>query len=219
MESSISSTRRCGACCRDHGQLSNADWQHRYDNAMTGWDRGRPSPILSRWVESGDLQPCEILVPGCGRGHEVIAFAEAGFTVTAVDFADAAVQSLEKELDRRGLQANVVQTDVFAFCQSKSFDAIYEQTSLCAIDPSQWETYQQLMACWLRPGGKLFACFMQSDKAGGPPFTCDISAMRRLFEEPTWQWPDDPVAAAERVEHPSGMHELAYILTRKESEQ
>ncbi len=210
---------KCQSCCVDEASLSSAGWQERYDKAMTGWDRGEPSPILSHWMEAGDLQPCEILVPGCGRGHEVIALAEAGFAVTAVNFADTAVQTLSQQLDRRGLRANVIQSDIFAFCQSHSFDAIYEQTSLCAIHPSQWGTYQQLLACWLRPGGKLFALFMQSDKADGPPFTCDVAAMRELFAKPTWRWAGDPAPDPIRIEHPTGMHELAFILTRQQTEQ
>ena len=177
MDGRAMASPKCQSCCGVGGNLTSADWQERYDKSMTGWDRGEPSPVLLHWMNSSELRPCEILVPGCGRGHEVIALAEAGFSVTAVDFADTAVQTLTQQLDRRGLRANVIQSDIFAFCQSRSFEAVYEQTSLCAIHPSQWATYQQLLACWLRPGGKLFAMFMQSEKPDGPPFSCEMSAM------------------------------------------
>ena len=203
---------KCQSCCGDGSRLSRADWQERYEEGKTGWDRGEPNPMLLHWLESGQLKACEVLVPGCGRGHEVIALAEAGFKVTAIDFADAAVNSLNDELRRRDLKADVVKSDVFAFCQSRSFDAIYEQTSLCAIHPSQWETYQQLLACWLRAEGKLFAMFMQSNTAMGPPYSCDLNTMQELFAMPTWRWSDDST----RVDHPSGMHEIACVLTRKE---
>ena len=170
-----------------------------------------PSPMLNRWIEKGHLQPCSILVPGCGRGHEVVALAEAGFQVTAIDFADEAIASLTQQLDQRGLSANVIQSDLFTFESPDTFDSIYEQTSLCAIHPSQWQTYEQLVACWLRPGGTLFAAFMQSEKAEGPPFHCDLTAMQDLFRPANWLWHGSPT----RVEHPSGMHELACILERK----
>lgn len=205
----------CQTCCGDQSRLASTDWQERYDTGKTGWDRGEPSPMLEHWLSTGALQPCEILVPGCGRGHEVIALAEAGFDVTAIDFADAAVQSLRDELSRRDLKANVVQSDVFAFCQSHEFDAVYEQTSLCAIHPSQWQTYQQLLACWIRPEGNLFALFMQTDAMDGPPFACPLSRMRELFPATNWRWP----GSSTRVEHPTGMHELACVLTRKETSE
>ena len=215
MDGRTTAKQKCRSFCSDKAHLSSADWQERYDSGETGWDRGEPSPMLANWLSSGELQPCAILVPGCGRGHEVIALAEAGFDVTAIDFADAAVQSLSDELKRRNLKADVVQSDIFAFCQSRRFDAVYEQTSLCAIHPSQWQTYQQLLACWLRAEGKLFAMFMQSDELDGPPYACGLNKMRELFSQPTWHWSD----ATTRVEHPTGMHEIACLLTQKETKE
>lgn len=203
----------CRSCGRDQGRLTSTDWQTRYDTGKTGWDRGEASPMLKQWLETGELRPCQILVPGCGHGHEVIALAEAGFDVTAVDFADSAVESLSDELKRRKLRANVVQSDVFSFCQARRFDAVYEQTCLCAIHPSQWQTYQHLLACWLRVGGNLFALFMQSDAPEGPPYSCPPNRMRELFSAPTWHWADEST----RVEHPTGMHEIASQITRTES--
>ena len=64
------------------------EWEARYREGNTGWDRGDASPALSSWLETGALAPCRTLVPGCGRGHEVIALTRQGFEVTALDFAD-----------------------------------------------------------------------------------------------------------------------------------
>lgn len=205
---------RCSSCCAARSDLSADGWQSRYDEGKTGWDRGESNPMLLQWLDSGSLQPCRILVPGCGRGHEVVVLAQAGFDVTAVDFATSAVDHLEKELERRGLVAKVVQSDLFAFSQSNEFDAVYEQTCLCAIDPSQWQTYEQLLSCWLRPAGKLFAMFMQNGKQDDPPFACELASMKNLFHARGWRWLGEP----KRVEHPTGMHELGCILARKEIE-
>ena len=169
--------------------------------------------MLVRWLDQGQVEPCRVLVPGCGRGHEAVALAKAGFEVTAIDFAASAVEHLQTELQSQGLRANVIQADLFTFCESEPFDAIYEQTCLCAIDPSQWETYQQLLACWLRPSGKLLALFMQSGQHHTPPFSCEMPAMRSLFSQPEWHWSDGPA----RVVHPTGMHELGCILQRGET--
>lgn len=212
MTNEITPNSTCRSCCGSKIELSSDGWQALYESGSTGWDRGMPSPMLTRWIETGELEKCRILVPGCGRGHEVIALAEAGFEVTAIDFADEAISSLTKQLNQRSLSANVIQSDLFAFESAQTFDAIYEQTSLCAIHPSQWETYEQLLTCWLRPGGTLFAMFMQSEKPEGPPFQCDLNAMRELFQQTSWDWCSKP----QRVEHPVGMHELACVLKRKE---
>jgi cyclopropane fatty-acyl-phospholipid synthase-like methyltransferase len=58
-------------------------------------------------VAAGDLRPCRILVPGCGRGHEVVALARAGFAVTGVDFAPAAAAALQARLADEGLPAEL----------------------------------------------------------------------------------------------------------------
>jgi SAM-dependent methyltransferase len=199
-----------GKACQSQAPLTKASWQARYDEGKTGWDRGEPNPMLSRWIDRGELRPCRVLVPGCGRGHEVIAMAELGFDVTAVDFADTAVQTLEDELRKRNLQAKVFQSDLFAFSASETFDAIYEQTCLCAIHPSQWATYHESLVRWLRPGGNLFALFMQTEATEGPPFACDLAEMQTLFQANYWQWPTEH----HRVDHPMGIYELACVLTR-----
>ncbi|HBJ33189.1 MAG TPA: thiopurine S-methyltransferase [Planctomycetaceae bacterium] len=210
MDSQSEPETRSEGACQSSEPLTQANWQARYDEGKTGWDRGQPNPMLAQWIDRGDLRPCSVLVPGCGRGHEVIALASLGFNVTAVDFADSAVQALERELRQRNLQAKVIQSDLFAFDPSESFDAIYEQTCLCAVHPSQWEAYHASLLHWLRPGGNLFALFMQTEATQGPPFSCDLSKMQRLFRSDAWQWSTEK----HRVDHPMGLHELACVLTR-----
>ncbi len=190
--------------------LDRDGWQSRYEAEETGWDRGEPSPALMQWLENGQLKPCRILVPGCGRGHEVIELASRGFDVTALDFAKAPVDELTRQLSERSLTANVVQADVLEFTTEQKFDAVYEQTCLCAIAPQHRETYEQRLAENLRDGGQLFALFMQSDKPNGPPFHCDISAMHELFDSSRWIWPDEQSV----VEHPAGLQEIAIVLQR-----
>lgn len=191
--------------------LTRCYWQARYDQRQTGWDRGGTSPTLLRWLAAGDLRPCRILVPGCGRGHEVVALAKAGFAVTGVDFASAAVAAVQSQLARDGLAAEVVQSDLFAYQPDQPFEAIYEQTCLCALPPDRWADYEELLARWLVRGGRLFAAFMQTDSADGPPFACPPDAMRRLLAADRWEWPD----RLEPQEHPTGLVELTGVLRRR----
>lgn len=203
---------RQAPCCSqaDSPALDSGYWQNRYDQGQTGWDRGEPSPALQYWLESGQLQPCRILVPGCGRGHEVIALAAAGFEVTAIDFAPAAIAALRTQLEGRELDASLIQADLFDYRPDQSFDAIYEQTCLCAIQPNQRVAYEARLADWLQPGGKLYALFMQTESNSGPPFACPPAAMQGLFPADRWRWP----AALEPIAHPAQLVELAGVLER-----
>lgn len=193
-------------------EASTDHWESRYQAGKTGWDRGAPSPALQRWLSEGTLAPCRILVPGAGRGHEVVALAGAGFEVTAVDVSPTPVQVLRERLAGEELSAAVVQADLLDWQPDEPFDAVYDQTCLCALEPRHWDDYTDRLHGWLRPGGRLFALFMQTHREGGPPYHCDLATMEALFHGERWQWPAE---SPQPVSHPSGLEELATILVRR----
>jgi SAM-dependent methyltransferase len=184
-------------------------WDERYLTGTTGWDRGAPNPALIEWLDNGTLKPCRVLVPACGRGHEVIELARLRFTVTAVDYSAAALAALQTVLKANALEATLVNADLLTYAPVAQFDAIYEQTALCALAPAYWAAYAQRLHEWLVPGGMLYALFMQTEREGGPSFHCEVASMRGLFSTERWKWPDK---LPHRIAHPSGLHELAVIL-------
>lgn len=186
-------------------------WEHRYQDGQTGWDRGETSANLLHWIELDLLKPCRILIPGCGNGHEVLTLAEQGFDVVAIDIAPSPLANLAKMLQARNLTAELVEADFFTWQPEKLFDAIYEQTSLCALPPEQWQHYEQCLHNWLKPNGKIFVQFMQTDQAGGPPFHCEIDDMVRLFNTQRWQWSEQYET---QVTHSSGKYEKIYCLEK-----
>lgn len=198
-------------------------WQERFERGETPWDRGRVNPQLERWIDAGELAPCALAVPGCGSGHEVAELARRGFEVTGLDYAPAAVARTAAAL--AGLDAaacargRAIEADVLQWQPEAPFDAIYEQTCLCALHPDLWVEYAARLRHWLAPGGRLFALFVQILRPGaaegfvqGPPYHCDVHAMRALFPAAHWDWPRPPYA---RTTHPSGMAELAVVLRRR----
>lgn len=187
------------------------DWENRYQQQKTGWDRGDVSPNLLYWLEHEYLRPCRILIPGCGIGHEVLALAEKGFDVVAIDIAATPIENLGKALKDRQLSAKLVQTDFLTWQAEKPFDAIYEQTSLCSLHPDEWKDYERCLYQWLKPKGKLFAHFMQTGQQGGPPFHCDILAMTDLFVAGRWTWSEQHET---QVVHSANLYEEVYFLER-----
>lgn len=194
-------------------------WQEKFEQGHTPWDRGGVNPQLDAWLASGALAPCRILVPGCGSGYEVAALARAGFDVTGLDYAPVAIARTREALAAAGTKALLVEADALAWRPERPFDAIYEQTCLCALYPDQWRAYADQLLGWLRPSGRLFALFVQflrpsaaEGTIAGPPYHCDIHAMRALFPEPQWRWPKPPYP---RTTHPQGLNELAVILERR----
>ena len=53
---------------------------------------------------------------------------------------------------------------------------------------------------------------VQEGRIEGPPYHCNIHAMRALFAAPLWDWPKPPY---DSVAHPMGSNELAVVLTRR----
>ncbi len=194
-------------------------WREKFQARDTPWDRGEVHPQLRRWIDEGALKPCRILVPGCGSGHEVAYLAAHGFDVTAIDYATEAVQLARERVAAAGLKANVEEADALTWNSSHALDVVYEQTCLCALHPDHWVAYAAQVRKWLRPGGTMFALFMQAAREGaadgfveGPPYHCDVNAMRALFPDSHWEWGKPPFV---RTAHPRGIYELGAILTRR----
>ena len=195
-------------------------WDLRFAEGNTPWDRGAANPQLGIWLASQALKPCHILVPGCGSGYEVVELARAGFDVTALDYSPLAIERTRASLKAAGQHAALVEADALSWLPQRPYDAIYEQTCLCALYPDHWRAYADQLHRWLKPGGKLFALFVQFPRPGaadgaieGPPYHCDINAMRALFPEPLWAWPKPPYP---RTTHPRGLAELAVVLEHRD---
>ncbi|MES1167824.1 MAG: methyltransferase domain-containing protein, partial [Oleiharenicola lentus] len=70
-------------------------WNSRYIKDDTPWEfDGIPSDLKAFLKKKG--KGAKVLIPGCGTGHEIKAFAEAGYDVTALDFAPFAVDRAKR---------------------------------------------------------------------------------------------------------------------------
>jgi cyclopropane fatty-acyl-phospholipid synthase-like methyltransferase len=159
------------------------DWQGHYDRGDLMWDIEQVSPPFARLWEEKKLAPGKAIIPGCGRGHEVVYFAERGFDVTAVDFAQGAVTLLERSLAEKKLHSRVIRADFFALDASHDgfYDIMFEQTFFSAIAPSQRHLYVETVRRILKKGGLLAALFYETGEAGGPPFNTTPADIRNYF--------------------------------------
>jgi SAM-dependent methyltransferase len=154
-------------------------WSSRYAAGETPWDlHGIPDALkifLARSSAGGS-----VLIPGCGSGYEVRAFHDAGFDVTALDFAPAAIQRSRALLE--SLAENVKLGDFFTYdFGARRFDLIYERTFLCALPPTRWPDYASRMAELLRPGGSLVGTFLFGRESNPPPYPMDERQPNDLF--------------------------------------
>jgi len=189
------------------------DWQQRYDDDSTRWERGALNPAFVHWQEAGAFKGIKsVIIPGCGRSPEPLAFARLGSHVTALDFAPAAITAQKDFFQHASINAKIEEADVLTWLPDTPVEAVYDQTCLCALTPAVWQDYANQIHRWLKPGGRAFMLFMQTGKEGGPPFHSPLETMRTLFDDARWQWPTTPLY---RADHSSGKYELGAVLTRR----
>src|SRR5882762_8485609 len=101
-------------------------WEKRFRESFTPWDAGRVPGALEQFLKT-EPRDQRVLIPGCGSGYEVRAFAEAGIESLAIDFAPAAVERAQRIL---GPIAHLVRLEDFF-----EFDSTGRSTS-CTSAPS-----------------------------------------------------------------------------------
>lgn len=167
---------------------SQEDWQKHYDENDLGWDLGQVAPPFVNLLETNAIVSGKTLVPGCGRGHEVIFLAENGFDVTAVDYSPGAVNHLNSIIQERKLNSRVLHMDFFELDSTHDglYDLLIEQTFFCAISPNQRASYVDTVARVLKKGGMIAGLFYHTGQEGGPPFNTTrediVKHFSNLFE-------------------------------------
>jgi methyl halide transferase len=182
------------------------DWNKRYEDADTPWDKGEAHPVLLDMLTRSALTG-RVLVPGCGTGHDVRELARRGLEVVGLDIASLALDqarahpAVGREIYELG--------DLFHVPERWRgyFDGVFEHTCFCAIDPARRPDYVASVAALLKPGGKLLAVFfVNPDNDGqGPPFGCTPQELDSLFagkfrlREEHWEIPTYPERAGREL--------------------
>jgi methyl halide transferase len=92
-----------GQPVESHPERWNSLWQ---DHQYTPWDRGGPSLALSDLLQARpDLfgtagqSVLTALVPGCGRGHDVLLLASLGYDAFGLEVSPSALAEARKNAD------------------------------------------------------------------------------------------------------------------------
>jgi SAM-dependent methyltransferase len=167
------------------------NWDELYQTRVTPWEKGAPAPPLLEWLRKHGALEGEVLVPGCGYGHDVRAIAAASPRSTVVGI-DISATALKEALKYSSVGREVFQSaDIFAFPPSlqRRFDWVFEHTCFCAIQPDQRHDYIKMAVSALKPEGQLLAIFFlnpwdpgdEIPEGGGPPFGITKEELENLF--------------------------------------
>jgi hypothetical protein len=146
-------------------------WEQRYQTRDMPWEKGAPSPGLVDFLSAHPKLPLgTVCVPGCGTGHDVRAWAKAGFDTFGFDIAPSAVRLAAEATRAAGLSARFELADFLTASPPMLFDWIFEHTLFCAIQPSERDQYVSAVLRWLKPGGQYLAVNYFITDTAGPPF-------------------------------------------------
>jgi SAM-dependent methyltransferase len=160
------------------------DWEARYQTGDTPWDKGAAHPALLERLARNPLSG-DVLVPGCGAGHDARAISANGARkVVGLDIAPAALNRAHAFPNPPGLEFRL--EDFLARREPQAFDALFEHTCLCAIPPDRRLDYLEAAGRCLRNGGLfLGVLFTNPDNPANdaPPFRCRLDEMKALFSQ------------------------------------
>jgi cyclopropane fatty-acyl-phospholipid synthase-like methyltransferase len=146
-------------------------WEGHYQSGDMPWEKGEPSPGLVDFLAANpQLTRGTVCVPGCGTGHDVVAWARAGFKAFAYDIAPSAVKLTTDRLRSAGLPQQVQLANFLTDTPSFQFDWVFEHTLFCAIQPNERDEYVKAVVRWLKPEGHYLAVNYLIPDTDGPPF-------------------------------------------------
>jgi SAM-dependent methyltransferase len=170
-------------------------WNTRYLKDDTPWEfDGIPADLKLFLKKKG--KGAKVLIPGCGSGHEIKAFAEADYNVTAIDFAPFAVDRAKRMVGPK-LASHVLLGDFFQYdFPGESFDLIYERAFVCSLTPERRPAYRDRMAQLLKYRGLLigYYYYKQPVLSEGPPYGFAWGTADDLFSRYFLLTKDEPVS-------------------------
>jgi len=129
--------------------MQQQEWNEYYTNTSEPWTTANSALK----TETQNMIPGLALDFGCGEGADSIWLAERGWQVTAVDFAPAAIETVQRIAFQRGLQVWGVVADIVRYQPTKKFDLVF----MCYIHLPQSERVRMLVnaSAALASGGTL----------------------------------------------------------------
>ncbi|MES2308176.1 MAG: methyltransferase domain-containing protein [Verrucomicrobiota bacterium] len=162
------------------------DWDEKYRKNDAPWDRQVPSLPLRQYLERHSIQG-RVLVPGCGRGHEVALAIEYGFDAVGLDIAPTGIEQAKALYPH--LKERFILGSLFDPPQELqgTFDFVFEHTCMSGLPPSLRPDYRRGIDLTLKKGGLLIGVwYINPDREPdheGPPYSFSVDALTSLFAE------------------------------------
>jgi methyl halide transferase len=168
-------------------------WEQLWERGIAPgeyFDREAPSPALVELLSGGTLASGgAALVPGCGRGYEVLAIAASGIfdAVVGLDLAPTGIEAAKAYAAGKPGAEKVEYRceDFFSYQGIKGgFRFVFDYTFLCALPPELREDWARKNAELIAPDGVLVTLMFPLGKPlsdGGPPYGLSFATYEELL--------------------------------------
>lgn len=171
-------------------------WISRWEAGQIGFHEGAVNRHLQQWWADHVPAGADVLVPLCGKSHDLHWLAARGHRVTGVELSPIATEQVFTEqgltpeattegayVVRRAGNLTVLQGDFFAL--AGAWDAVWDRAALVAMPPDLRPRYAAHVRTLVRPGGRVLLVTMDYPQAerAGPPFAVPADEVRTLWPE------------------------------------
>lgn len=154
----------------------------RYADGETPWDTGTPNPELIRVVEAGRFPGKSVLELGCGTGTNAIELARRGFTVTATDLVDLAIQRAREKAAKAGVSVDFRCGDLTQMDLGGPYDGLFDSGLYHGIRHRNLAGLLRVLRTVTRPGTRWLSLAGNAREpcGEGPPVVSESEIRREL---------------------------------------
>lgn len=148
------------------------DWEEKYSNEEVEtmpWFYPSLDPDFEGILDKFEITSGEALDIGTGAGSQAVELAKRGFSVTATDISNAAIEKAIVSTQKMGLNVSFVQDDILNSKLNKEFDIVFDRGCCHVFAPEKIPDYVSSLNKLIKPQGYLvLKCYshLESDVIG-----------------------------------------------------
>lgn len=180
--------------------MNNAFWLNRWQQHRIGFHRSGIHPLLEKFWHQLAAGTDTVLVPLCGKSHDLDWLARRGHEVVGVELSDVAAREFGQEHGLRfhtskegrftRMQAGRVTYligDFFTLSpvQAGRFGLAYDRAALIALPSERRQAYADILKVLLESNGHILLITIEwdIDPNEGPPWSVGAAEVRKLFSD------------------------------------
>lgn len=172
-------------------------WRERWQAGQIGFHEGKPNEdLVAFWSTLNLPAGARVLVPLCGKTHDLAWLHAQGHQVVGVELSELACAAFFEEHGRtperttsgpytvwRTPGLEIWQGDVLELPDDGGFDAIWDRAASVALPPDLRRRYAATLARVAKPGAQMLLSVFNYPQAerDGPPFSLPPEEIEALY--------------------------------------